>query len=153
MLKRDITYEDFDGNTQTETFYFNISKPELIELEVDVDKGFSAWMETIIKAEDYKTLIAQFKRIVLMAYGERSEDGKRFIKSEQLREEFSQTAAYIALFTELATDDNAAATFMLGVMPSDMTGQVEDVMKAKDLKADVAKAMTAGETTPNPPSA
>lgn len=120
MLKREIKYEDFDGNTVTETFYFNISKPELIELEVEQEKGLGAWIQKIIDTKDHKELIAQFKRIILLAYGEKSEDGKRFVKSDQLREDFSHTAAYISLFTELATSDEAASTFLKGVLPKDL---------------------------------
>ena len=129
MLKRPITYEDFDGNTITEDFYFNVSKPELIELEVEVKDGFSAWMQRIIKAEDYQTIIKEFKRFVLFAYGEKSEDGKRFIKNDQLREEFSQTNAYNVLFMELAQDDGAAAEFVMGVMPKDMVPEIQQQIK------------------------
>ncbi len=125
MLKREITYEDFNGETVTDIFYFNISKPELIEMEVEYDQGFSSWIQQIIDAKDHKTLLHQFKTIVLLAYGQKSDDGKRFIKSDQLREEFSQTAAYQALFIELATNDNAASTFLIAVLPKDMTKALE----------------------------
>ncbi len=120
MLKRGITYEDFNGETVTDIFYFNISKPELIEMEVEYAEGFGSWIKKIIDAKDHKTLLYQFKKLVLLAYGEKSEDGKRFIKNDQLREEFSQTAAYQSLFIELATNDNAASTFLIGALPKDM---------------------------------
>ncbi len=122
MLKRAINYEDFEGNDATEIFYFNLSEPELIELEVEFENGLKAMLESIIEAKDYKSLVKRFKEIVLLAYGEKSADGKRFIKSDQLREEFSQTAAYISLFMELATDDNAAVIFLKGVLPKKLTG-------------------------------
>lgn len=125
MLKRGITYEDFNGETVTDIFYFNISKPELIEMEVEYAEGFGSWIKKIIDAKDHKTLLYQFKKLVLLAYGEKSEDGKRFIKNDQLREEFSQTAAYQSLFIELATNDNAASTFLIGALPKDMTGALE----------------------------
>lgn len=136
MLKRNITYEDFNGETITETFYFNISKPELVELDVEHKEGFESWINSIIKAEDNKTLVNMFKQIVLLAYGQKSEDGKRFIKSDQLREEFTQTNAYNELFMELATDDKAAVQFLIGVLPKDIAGEVEK---------------QASETTPEPP--
>ena len=126
MLKREIKYEDFDGNEAVDVFYFNISKPELIELEVEHQEGFTKWIERVIEAKDHKTLMEQFKKIVLLAYGQKSEDGKRFIKNEQIREEFSQTAAYISLFTELAMDDNKAAEFLLSVLPKDMVEASKD---------------------------
>jgi len=125
MLKRDITYEDFNGNTVTETFYFNISKPELVEMDVEYKEGMHAFLQKIIDTKDAKELIVQFKTLVLMAYGQKSEDGKRFIKNDQLREEFSQTAAYQALFMELATDDNAVALFIKGILPKDLAAVVD----------------------------
>src|SRR5580765_4280790 len=124
MLKREIEFEDFNGVKTTEVFYFNISKPELIEMEVEYDQGFGQFLQDIVEAKNNKELIKHFKAIVLKAYGQKSEDGKRFIKSDQLREEFSQTAAYEALFMELATDDNAASNFLMAVLPKDMVAQI-----------------------------
>lgn len=125
MLKREITYEDFNGNEVTETFYFNISKPELVEMEVEYPEGFSTLIKRIIEEKNHKELINHFKAIVLHAYGQKSEDGKRFIKSDILREEFSQTAAYNVLFMDLATNDDAAASFLKGVLPSDMVAEID----------------------------
>lgn len=125
MLKREIKYEDFDGNQTSEIFYFNLSKPELIELEVEYKQGFGKILESIVETKDNKELIAKFKQIILMSYGKKSDDGKRFIKSDQLREEFSQSAAYNELFMELATNDNAAVIFLTGVLPKDIAAEVE----------------------------
>jgi hypothetical protein len=126
MLKREITYEDYNGETVTETFYFNLAKSEIIELEVGYKGGLEETIKRIIAAEDNQKLIAEFKKLVLLAYGVKSEDGKRFIKSDALREEFSQTAAYDALFMELATDDGAAATFVTGIIPKDLAAAIPD---------------------------
>jgi hypothetical protein len=120
MLKRDITYEDFNGETVTETFYFNLTKTEIIELEVGYKQGLEETIKAIIKAQDNKSLIGEFKKIVLMAYGIKSEDGRRFIKSDQLREEFAQSAAYDALFMDLATNEDSAANFIMGIIPRDL---------------------------------
>lgn len=125
MLKREITYLDFNDEETTEVFYFNISKPELIELDVETTQGMGATINKIVEAKDNGALIREFKRIILLAYGQKSEDGKRFIKNDQLREEFSQTAAYQSLFMELATEDEAAVTFLTGVLPKDLSAQVE----------------------------
>lgn len=121
MLKRQITYTDFNDQEVTDTFYFNISKNELIELEVEYKGGFTALIERITETMDPKRLVDEFKRIILLAYGEKSEDGKRFIKSDELRAEFETHAAYQTLFTELATSDGAAAEFIAAVLPADMT--------------------------------
>lgn len=128
MLKREIKYTDFDDVVQTEVFYFNISKPEWLEMEVEQKEGFSVWIQNVIKADDNKTLIEQFKKIILAAYGEKSPDGKRFVKSDELRENFSHTAAFQELFMELATDADSAAEFVKGILPKDMAGQVEQAI-------------------------
>lgn len=130
MLKREITYEDFNGDQVTETLYFNLTKTEIIELETSYEGGLQASIERIINAQDTKALITEFKRIILLAYGQKSQDGKRFIKSDELREEFSQTAAYDTLFMQLATDDKLAAEFMTGIIPKDVRQEVEKQQKA-----------------------
>lgn len=130
MLKKEITYENFDGEETTETFYFNVSKPEIIELEVDIQGGFGRMMERIVEANDTKLLIQEFKRIILLAYGVKSEDGKRFIKSDELREEFTQTAAYSELFMQLALDADAAADFIKAILPRDLSDTIEEVKPA-----------------------
>lgn len=123
MLKREITYEDFDGNQVTDTFYFNLNRTELIELEVGYDGGLQAALLRIIESKDNKNLISEFKKIILQSYGVKSEDGKRFIKNDKVREEFTQTAAFDALFMELATKDDAAADFIKGVLPKGFVGE------------------------------
>ncbi len=125
MLKREITYEDFNGVKTTDVFYFNISKPEIIEMQVAYEEGLSEVLKRIVVEKDNKNLVKIFKDIVLKAYGEKSADGKRFIKSDQLREEFSQTAAYSVLFMELATEDNAAVVFLKGICPQDMGAEFD----------------------------
>lgn len=145
MLIRPIKFEDLDGNEVTENFHFNLSKPELIEMEVEHEGGFKFMIEKIIGTNDRKGLIEQFKKLILMTYGVRSDDGKRFVKSDQLREEFTQTPAYEVLFMELATDDGAAIAFLNGVLPRDMRGTVDQVAK------EMASAAPAGPTPPTPP--
>jgi len=127
MLKRDITYEDFDGETITEGFYFNLTKSEIIELEVGYEGGLEAALQRIIKTDDKKSLVAEFKKIILMSFGVKSEDGKRFIKSEELRTAFSQTAAFDSLFMELATNDESAAIFIKGIVPKDFAKEMDKI--------------------------
>jgi hypothetical protein len=125
MLKREIKYTDFDGNEVTDIFYFNVTKSEVVEVEVGHKQGMEEFLKNIVKTEDRQALVAEFKKIILLAYGEKSSDGKRFIKSDQLREEFSQTAAYDALFIELATSEDAAADFIKGILPPDLRSETE----------------------------
>lgn len=117
MLKKTITYTDYNGVERSEDFYFNLTKAELMEMEMETAGGLSEMIQKIINAKDIPAIVAIFKDIVLKAYGEKSPDGKRFIKSEELREEFKQTEAYSELFMELATDADKAAEFMNGIIP------------------------------------
>jgi hypothetical protein len=126
MLKLPITYTNFDGEEVTDTYWFNITKSELIEFEVSYEGGFVNALNKIIESQDKKAIIAEFKKLILWAYGEKSADGKRFVKSEELCRDFSQTAAYDALFIKLSTDDNAAADFINGVVPKDMVEAMRD---------------------------
>lgn len=123
MLKRSITYKDFDDREVTEIFYFNLSHSEMIELEAKYRGG--NFLQRIVDSDDREEIIKQFKDIILRSYGEKSEDGKRFVKSDKIREEFSQTAAYDALFLEVATNTDRAAEFMLGVIPKDLAENVK----------------------------
>lgn len=120
MLKREITYKDFDGNSVTEVFYFNISKPELLEMEVSVAEGFGRFLSNIVEASDNHQIVDQFKKIIMLTYGKKSDDGKFFEKSEELSIKFTQSAAYEQLYTEMMTDEGAAAAFFRGVLPADI---------------------------------
>ncbi len=124
MLKKTITYSDYNGVERSEDFYFNLNKAEITEMELGTTGGLSEMLKKIIAAKDTPSLIRIFKDLILKAYGEKSEDGKRFIKSKELSEAFSQTEAYSILFMELATDDNAAAAFVKGIIPADVAAEV-----------------------------
>ena len=119
MIKKTITYTDYNGVSRTEDFLFNLSKAEFIEMELGTVGGFTEMVQKIINAQDAPSLIKIFKDIVLKSYGEKSPDGKRFIKSEELSMAFSQTEAYVELFTELATNAEAAAEFINGLAPKE----------------------------------
>jgi len=117
MLKKTITYTDYDGNERTEDFYFNISKAELTELQFSVKGGLKNILEKAVQEKDGPTIMQLSKEIVLKAYGVKSNDGRRFMKSEEITKEFAETEAYVNLFMELATDEKAAIAFAEGVMP------------------------------------
>ena len=117
MLKKTITYTDYDGNKRTEDFYFNLSKAEVAEMEMSVEGGLTKTLEKIVAEQDGKRIIEMFKDLILKAYGEKSLDGKRFIKSKELSEAFSQTEAYSELFMELAMNAEASAAFVNGIIP------------------------------------
>lgn len=124
MLKKTITYKDFNDVERTEDFYFNFSESELVEMELGTEGGLSEMLKKIVSAQDQPTLIKFFKNIILRAYGEKSPDGRRFIKNDEVREGFSQTNAFNVLFMELASNSDKAAEFITGLIPSSTaTGQ------------------------------
>lgn len=117
MLKRTMTYTDYNGVSRTEDFYFNLTQAEVTEMELSVDGGLVEMINRIVAAKDGKQIIALFKDIVLRAYGEKSPDGRRFIKNQEIRDAFTQTEAYSDLFMELAMDAKKAAVFVNGIVP------------------------------------
>lgn len=120
MLKKTITYTDYNDNERIEDFYFNLSKAELTEMELSTTGGLAEMIQKIINTQDTPKIVKVFKDLVLAAYGEKSADGKRFVKTEEVRESFAQTEAYSELFMELATDADAAAAFVNGIVPKDL---------------------------------
>ena len=134
MLKKTITYEDYNGTQRTEDFYFNLSKAEVMEMELSTTGGLAEMIKRVVASQDAPAIIKIFKDLILKAYGEKSPDGKRFMKEDEngrkLYKDFEQTEAYSILFTELATDDKAAAAFVNGIVPADISKQA-----AKNLAA------------------
>ena len=124
MLKKIITYPDYNGVERTEPFYFNLSKAELMEMELGVTGGMTEMLDKIIAAKDAPSLMKTFKEMIMKAYGVKSDDGKRLIKSEELSIAFTQTEAYSVLFMELITDDKAAADFVNGIIPNEIQAEV-----------------------------
>ena len=119
MLKKTITYTDYNGHQRTEDFYFNLNKAELVELELSASGGLTVMMDRIIAAEDNPTLFKIFKDLVLKAYGIKSDDGRKFIKNQEVRDDFAQTEAYSVLVMELVSDAEKAAEFFNAIIPQD----------------------------------
>jgi len=121
LLKKTITYKDFTGEEQTEDFYFHLTEADVIELEVSANgNSLSAWTEKIVKANNGAEIIATFKKIIAVSYGVKSDDGRRFIKNDELLAEFRSTNAYSKLFMALSTSAGEATEFVNGIMPEGM---------------------------------
>jgi hypothetical protein len=127
VLKKRITYEDFNGEEVTEELYFNLSKAELVELELSRPGGMQEHLQKIVESEDGKAIITEFKELILMSYGQRSEDGKRFVKTQAMRDDFASTEAYSQLFFELCTDAEKAAEFVNGIIPTGLADEVANL--------------------------
>ena len=124
MITETIKYTDFNGDEREEKFMFNLTKAEVMELQMGTTGGLSETLKKIVETQDVPSIIKIFKDLILKAYGEKSADGKRFIKSEELSTAFSQTEAYSQLFMKLATDADAAANFVKGIIPADMNADI-----------------------------
>ena len=125
MLKKTITYTDFDGNERTEDFYFNLSKSELILLETTTPGGYVAMLQRIIDSKDNIELMNVFTDLIKKSYGVKSDDGKHFVKNEKYLDEFLSSAAFDQMFTEFFTTEDAAAEFAKGIIPKQLVREVE----------------------------
>lgn len=128
MYQKKIKSINFNtGKEREQTYYFNLSKAELMEMELSVDGGLKEYVQKIVEAEKTPELVALFKKLILMSYGEKSDDGMRFVKlatdGHKLSDDFAQTDAYSELFTELATDSTAATEFINGILPAQLQEQ------------------------------
>lgn len=127
MIKQTITYANpFTGETTSEDLYFNLNKAELIEMSVSKGDDFVEELQKIVASNNNAEIYATFKNIILQAYGQRSDDGKRFIKSPQISEEFSQTEAFSEFIFGLLSDSSSAAEFVNGIMPADLIKQARE---------------------------
>ena len=136
MLKKNIKYTDYNGVEREEEFLFHLSKAELMEMEMGTQGGLAEMIQQIVKAQDTPAIIKIFKEIILKAYGEKSLDGKRFVKVNDagipLSIGFSQTEAFSELFMELATDADSASKFIMGVVPGDINVSDEEIKKIQE---------------------
>lgn len=123
MLKKTIKYKDYNGTERVEDFYFNLSEAEVMEMEMSTAGGLAEMIKGIVAAQDAPAIIKIFKELILKAYGEKSPDGKRFMKSKEISDSFAQTEAYSKLFMELATNTDSATKFVNGILPSDPNKQ------------------------------
>ena len=125
MIKKTITYTDYNGNERTEDFHFNLTKAEVMELEMSTKGGLAEMIQRIVAAQDQPAIIKIFKDLIIKAYGVKSPDGKRFVKNQEIVDEFVQTEAFSELFMELATDADAASKFVNGIVPASLAQQIQ----------------------------
>ena len=124
MLKKTIRYTDYNGNEREEDFYFNLTKSELTTMEIETPGGMEKYLTDIINSNDGKQIMNAFRHLLFKSYGEKSPDGKRFIKSEELSTAFEQSMAYDVLFNEFINDAEYAATFFSKVIPKDLAAEI-----------------------------
>lgn len=135
MLKKTFEFEDYNGVEKKVDCYFNLTKAEIMEMELGTVGGLAEMIQRVVNAQDTPTIVKIFKDLILKAYGEKSPDGMRFVKiapdGHRLADDFAQTEPYSMLFMELATDADAAAAFINGIVPSDAKVSKEQIEQLK----------------------
>lgn len=131
MLKKTITFEDYNGVKRTEDHYFNLSKAELMKMEMGTTGGYTEMINGLISAQDVPSIMQIFEEIIEKSYGRKTPDGRGFEKSPELYNSFKQTEAYTELFMSLITDADEAAKFFNGIVPADLAEKVQAEMAAQ----------------------
>lgn len=132
MIKKTINFKDFDGNPRTEDFYFNLTVDEIMELQFSETEGLAEYINTIIKSDDNAEIYQTFKKIILKAIGKKSDDGRRFMKSEEIKDEFSQTNAFSAMLVEFMTNAEAGASFIDALIPTEELNKIVAAVENTD---------------------
>ena len=132
MLKKTLTYEDYNGNAVTEDYYFNLNKAEVIEMEASAEGGYGEMLKKIVEEKNVSLMMTTFKTLILKSVGIKSEDGKHFRKSPEIAADFESSEAYSALFSELCTSAEAATAFIAGILPIDAAQRKDLLEKAKN---------------------
>lgn len=150
MFGRTFTYKDYNGNTRKDTWYFNLTKAELMKMELGAWGGLDALLKRLIREEKPEKIVDMFEKIILGAVGEKSPDGRRFIKNEQIRQDFYQTQAYSDLFFELVTDPEKLTAFLKGAIPEDLAQKIDEKDQAEaEAEAAEKDQAEAAETASN----
>lgn len=125
MYKKTITYTDYNDEERTESFYFAMNEVELTEMQTSVEGGYGEMIKKFADTEDSAALIGVLKDLILKSYGIKSEDGRKFVKDPEITKEFTQTAAYGAIYMDLATNEKAMSDFINGIIPAKLIAQAK----------------------------
>lgn len=129
MLKKTIKYVDYNDEEREEDFYFNLTKAELTQMQLSEKGGLDAVLDRMLQTRDEPSMIKMFKEIIDLSYGVKSTDGRKFIKNQEVLDDFRQTEAYSVLFMELATNSEAAAEFINGIVPKEVASGLAETIK------------------------
>lgn len=131
MLKKTYTYKDYNDIERTETFYFHFTEAEILDMEMSAEGGFAERVQRIIDAKDQAALMKLIKKFVIDAYGVKSDDGRRFIKNEEVKTAFLECPAFSDIFMDMVTNDELAAEFVNGVIPDTMKKRFAELAAGK----------------------
>lgn len=134
MIKKEVEFTNYNGDTVKQSFYFDLSEAEVSELQVEHNGRLTEYLQKIVDAQDSKEIVRYFKKLMILAYGEKSQDGNYFIKDEETKRHLIYSPAYSKIFMELATDDEAGAAFVQGILPPDLEKRAEELRKKEEQK-------------------
>lgn len=143
MIKKNVTYTNYNGEETTESFYFHLSQAELLRLEMATKGGLEAALNSMVEAKDGAGIMSYLETFITKSVGIKSEDGSRFNKSPEILADFVSSPAYDTLFMELCTDPEKAAEFLNGIVPPELAKNVERLSKLDQVKANVAERQQA----------
>ena len=149
MFKHVIKYTDYNGTEREEQFYFNLSKAELMEMELSTQAGVEEMIRMLIATNDNAKIVQIYKDLILKSYGIKSEDGRRFIKSQALRDQFEQSEAYSEFFMEILSNNKLQSDFINGVISGTNVPNMDEkeaISKLKELGYDTSRMEKALET-------
>ena len=150
MIKKTIEYTDFDGNKRKEDFYFHLTEAEVTDWEMSVEGGLSKALVGIIKSKNIRQIMPIYKSLLIRSYGVKSPDGRRFIKNDEVRDEFVQTQAFSDLYMKLATDLEEGTNFIKGVMPtfdSEIFKNLDAILDSTDDVDEIISKIESSATT------
>lgn len=148
MLTKTITYTDFNDNERTEDFYFHLSEREVMNLHTKYDGGLDGAMEAMVQANDIHEILTVLQEIILLSYGVKSADGKSFIKSDEVKQQFEYSAAFSELYLELLSDEQNAVDFIKNLLPTKAQKRIDE-LEAKP-KTDAVQTVSVPDTEQDP---
>jgi hypothetical protein len=125
MYVKKIKYTNYNGEERERRFYFNLSKAEVLNMELSTNGGYENYINRIVETRDQHELIRMFKELIKMSYGVKSDDGEMFIKNDKVFSEFEQSEAYSEFYMELVTNTESAIEFINGIMPQALMAEVQ----------------------------
>lgn len=111
MFKHSVEYVDFNGSDRKEDLYFHLSLPEVTRLEAEIGMGLEDYIKGLTTNQELNTLLAFLERMLLSSYGQKTSDGKSFIKSQVIREAFEYSQAYAEIFEQVLSNPDLARKF------------------------------------------
>lgn len=129
MYQREFTYTGVDGNEYTETYYFYLSKADLMKFNLGSFEGIDLFLKKLVQEKDAKKILEMVDELILTSVGEKSYDGKRFMRNQEIRDNFAQTEAYSQLFCEVVTDGDKLAEFFRKIIPQDLASRLDEAEK------------------------